>query len=155
MELSNLCGDMPGLHQSSLLIEYREKLSILLVSHMQQLVEYFQDNFYCESEDITRLSPNEQKSKVDHILDIIVAKVGNGDVDYFTKLITFMRCTKDSQLLDIANNMSNNQQDVYHIPMVEPMQPESSPSTPPEDYVNQRTYIYYSSYCGNIIMLMG
>jgi len=111
----------------NLLNECREKLSQLLYSHVDSLVKSFtQLNLLSESEVAIIRKPGQQKSEVDNFLEIIIGKVKEDDGDNcFDKLIAFMRDLQDSDLLDLANKMTNDQ-DVDYVPYGQPVQTESS-----------------------------
>lgn len=98
--------------------EHREILSTLLTSHVDELVKSFhQDSLLSENDVAIIRKLDEQNAKVDHLMNIIIDKVGKNDRnDYFDKLIGFMKDTQDPNLLDLANKMSLNQQDVDFVP---------------------------------------
>ena len=128
----------------SLLKEQYENLSCLLDPHIDKLVENFhQDVLLSDSEVTTIRKHNQQKSRVNLFLDIMIKKVGKDDGDEcFDKLIAFMKHTKVCNLLDLANKMSNNPQDIDDVPCVQaqPEQTESAPSSSPTECEKQRMY---------------
>ena len=127
----------------NLLKEQYDNLSSFLNPHVDKLAESFhQDGLLSDSEVATIRKPDQQKSKVNLLLDIITEKVRKDDGDdCFDKFITFMRRTKDWNLLDLAKKMSNNQQDIDYVPCVQAEQTESAPSSSPAECEKQRMYI--------------
>lgn len=127
----------------SLLKEQYENLSSFLDPHVDKLAEnFYQDSLLSDSEVTTIRKPDQQKSKVNLFLDIIIKRVQKDDDDCFDKIVAFMRNTKDSKLLDLANKMSSNQQDVDYVPCVPAEQIESAPSSSPAECEKQRKYTY-------------
>ena len=118
----------------SCLNEHREKLSSVLVSHVDELIKYFLQNSQLSESDVATVRKlDQQKAKVDHFMKIIIDKVGKGDGnDYFDKLVGFMRDSQDLSLSDLAKNMSFHYQDVdFIIPCVQPVM----------ECEKQRTYV--------------
>ena len=138
------------LKKFDILKEYYKNLSTSLQAHINTLIiSFHQDKLLSESEVVTISKQDQQESKVTDILNIIVKRVGNNDSDdIFDKLISFMKDSQDLSLLELANKLANNQQDIdyaYGIP-VQPVQTESGPSSPPTECEKQRKYIIICMY---------
>ena len=134
---------MSNKQKFSILNEYYENLSTSLHAHINKLVESFhRDKLLSESEVTTISKQDEQRSKVNHFLNVIINTMGSNDSDdIFDKLISFMKDSQDRNLLDLANKLSNSQLDVDYALYVQPVQTESGPSSPPTECEKQRTYI--------------
>ena len=106
----------------SCLNEHREILSTRLIAHVDELVKSFHQNNLLSESDVAALRKlDQQNTKVDHFMNIIIDKVGKGDGNnYFDKLIHFMRDSRDPKLSDLANKLLY-QQDVDFIPCVQPV----------------------------------
>ena len=142
--------NMSDKQKFNLLNKHRKSLSSLLDSHVDKLIEsFYKINLLTESEVATIRKPDQQKSKIDLFLDIIINKVGKGDSDdCFYKLISFMRDAQVSNLLDLAKKMTIHQQDI-DVPYGQEVQPDSGPPSPPQPvYEKQRMFtIYCISLC--------
>ena len=128
-----------------ILNQHREHLSTLLVSSVTKLADSFsQDKLLSESEVSTIVKLDAQNPKINHFLDIIINKVKDGGSDhYFDKLVTFMKDSQDSKLLELASKMTATQQDNDGIPYGQPEETESGPSSSPalvqcEEHQHQR-----------------
>ena len=112
--------------------EYRKDLSSLLDSHVVNLAESFsKESLLSQSEVAAIRKPDQQKTKADCFLDIIINKVKNDSDDCFDKLVAYMKNSKDPTLLNLANKMSPNQQNIDNSQYRQPVQTESAPSSPP------------------------
>ena len=145
---------MSDKQRCNILKKNRKDLSHLLNSHVDNLIKSFsQLNLLSETEvAVARKSESdEQDSKVNDFLDIIISKLEKGDGDScFDELVTFMKGSQDSNLLDLASKMITNQDIDFAIPCGQPVQTESSYSAECEK--NQGTHVcihtcMYDMYC--------
>ena len=112
-----------------ILNQHRKHLSTLLDSSVTKLTDSFsEDKLLSESEVATI---DAQKPKINHFLDIIINKVKDGGDRCFDKLVTFMKDSQDSNLLELASKMTATQQDNDGIPYGQPEETESGISSPP------------------------
>ena len=128
-----------------ILNQYREHLSTLLVSSVTKLADSFsQDKLLSESEVSTIIKLDAQNPKINCFFDIIINKVKDGGGDHcLDKLVTFMKDSQDSKLLELASKMTATKQDNDGIPYGQPVETESGPSSPPalvqcEEHQHQR-----------------
>lgn len=108
------------------LSKHREDLSNLLDSFVTKLVESFNQGSLLSDSEVAAIEKlDSQKPKINHFLDIIINKVKDEGNHCFDKLVTFMRDSQNSNLLNLANKMTANQQDNDGIPYGQPVETES------------------------------